>query len=132
MPQPPEDIAYLSIVRWPSGFSREQMTEALVEATGMDPFLADQRTAKGVPAVVHRLPAALAPYVLRHLHKHKVVALAPTRSQLEAVPPPARAKCLAEAVGAPEPMYMCEMWRGEPRGLKVGDIFLIVRARLRR
>ncbi len=127
-----EDVAYLSIVRWPGGYTRQQMVEALVDAAGMDPFVADQRVAKGVPAVVHRLDAALAPDVLKHLHKRNVAALAPARSQMESIAPALKAKRLVEAIGSPEPMYMCEMWRDEGRGLLPRELFLIVRARLRR
>jgi hypothetical protein len=124
--------AYLSIVAWPRGYTREMMTESLVEATGMDPFHADQRIARGVPTVVERIDAAVAREVLRPLRKRKVAAFAPTQSQMDAVAAPLSAKRLVPAGGAPQPMYLCEPWRGEGIGFLASDLFLLVRAGLQR
>ncbi|MBC7772384.1 MAG: hypothetical protein H7210_07815, partial [Pyrinomonadaceae bacterium] len=57
---PPVNFAYLAIIRWPDGYGVHDQVETLVEALGMEPFLAQQRVAKGVPAIVHRFDESLA------------------------------------------------------------------------
>ena len=127
---PDGGFAYVSIIDWPSSFTRQDMVRAVSTATGMDPYLAAQRVAKPVPMVLMRMPPPAAASALESLGKSGVTAFAPTDEQLASVPAPIRAKSLSAAEGAPEPMYFCEVWRGEPFGLRPRDIFLLVRARI--
>lgn len=125
------DPAFLSIVAWPQGLDRDRLIQALAEAAGMDPFHAGQRLAKGTtPLVMQRIDAAIAPEVIAELRGRGVHAIAPTSSQLRSFAPPIRAKRLVPAIGAPEPMFMCEPWREEAFGFTAKEIGIIVRARL--
>ncbi|MBC7770992.1 MAG: hypothetical protein H7210_00720 [Pyrinomonadaceae bacterium] len=52
--------------------------------------------------------------------------------KLEELPVPVAAKRLIPAENAPHPMYMCETWREGGIGFLASDLFLIVRAQLRK
>jgi len=125
-------IAYLSIIRWPDSYTIDDQVEALVEATGMEPFLAKQRVSKGVPAVVHRFEESLAAEVIKPLKARRVQAFVLPHRKLDELPKPIAAKRLIPAEDAPKPMYMCEPWRGEGVGFLTADLVLIVRAQLRK
>lgn len=126
------NFAYLSIIRWPDGYTVRDQVEALVEAVGMEPFLAQQRVVKGVPAIVHRFDESLMAEVMKPLKARRVLAFALPHRTLEALPTPVAAKRLIPAEDAPSPMYMCEAWRGNGVGFLTSDLFLIVRAQLRK
>jgi hypothetical protein len=127
------DSAFLSVVRWPQGMDRDALVAALGEAAGVDPFHAEQRLAKGkTPAVIQRIDPSLVPTVLAALKSRGVPAIAPTASLLRSFAPPIRAKRLARAIGAPEPMFMCEPWHEESFGFAAKQIGIMVRGRLTR
>lgn len=126
-----EETAYLTIVSWPKAADRVQAAGWLAEAAGLDPFLAEQRVAKGLPSVVQRLPAERAREAVRALRAKGVGCFAPTQTEIESGPEPILAKRLSAPEGAPEPMYLVEPWRGEPTGFLTRDIFLLVRARIK-
>jgi hypothetical protein len=122
------DRAYITIVRWPSAFTREEMAAALVDALGMDPYHAAQRATHPLPLVVARVDAPLAENVLARFRARRVSAFSLTHAYLRALPRPFLVKRLVPALGAAEPMYMAEPWRGDPTGFRTRDLFLIVRA----
>ncbi len=124
------DRAYISIVQWPQGFSKEHRVRALMDALGIDIYDASLRAVPEPPQVYARVEADLAANVLARFRAHKVTAFAVTHSSLRAQPAPVLVKRLVPAMGAAEPMYMVEPWRGEPQGLRMADVFLIVRAAL--
>lgn len=126
------DRAYISVIEWPAGFDEAARVRVLVAALGVDPPSAAQLSRRGVPQIVARVKAALAPALLDRFHAAGVTAFAAARSRMRAVADPLRAKRLAPALGAPEPLYMVEPWRGEGRALRMADVWLIVRATLRR
>jgi len=126
-----DDFAYLSIIRWPDGYSVDDRVAAIVEATGLDHVAARQRVVKGTPAVVHRFDASLSDAVMAPLKSRRIGAFCITQRVLDALPDPKPAKSLSAAVGAAEPMYLCEIWRDESVGFLARDLFMIVRARLR-
>jgi hypothetical protein len=126
-----EEQAYLSILSWPPSLDRAQATAALAESADLDPFLADQRVARGLPSVVQRLPTSRARLAIKALRAKGVGCFALTQSQIQAAPTPLAAKRLTEAIGAPEPMYMVEAWRAEAGGFLTKNIFLMVRARIK-
>jgi len=124
--------AFLTIIRWPENFGSTAKLEAVVAATGLDPHTAGQRIAKGVPAVIHRVHASLADEVMAPLKQRRVPAMMLSQRALDRVPEPLLAKRLSQAVGTKEPMYLSEIWRAEQFGFKASDLFMIVRAKLRR
>jgi hypothetical protein len=127
-----QDRAYISIVRWPSGFSREDRARTLVDALGLDDYHAGLRAAQEPPLVLARVDAALAPDIVARFRARKVSAFAMTQKHLRAHAAPILVKRLVPALGAQDPMYMVEAWRGEGAGLRMADVFLIVRATLDR
>jgi hypothetical protein len=124
------DRAYITVVRWPSGFSRDQRAAVLVDALGLDPYSAGQRAVHEPPLVLSRVDAAVAPDIIGRFKAHKVPAFALTQSYLADQPRPLPVKRLVPALGAAEPMYMAELWAGDPVGLRTSEIFLLVRATL--
>jgi hypothetical protein len=127
----PSEPAFLSIVARPERLDRNGLITALAEAAGVDPFHAGQRLAKDVmPCVIGRIDASVASDVVVELRGRGVHAIAPTSAQLRNFAPPIRAKRLVPAIGAPEPMYMCEPWRDEAFGFTAREVGIIVRARL--
>jgi hypothetical protein len=128
----PRSYAYLSIIRWPDGYTQDNQVEALVEAVGLEPHDARQRVAKGVPAIVHRFDESLVHEVIKPLKARRVMAFIVPHRKLEDLPTPVAAKRLIPAEDAPAPMYMCEPWRGDGAGFLASDLFLMVRAQLRK
>lgn len=131
----PPESAFLSILRWPAppnAMDRAALADAVARAAAIDPFFASQRLAGGTPAVIQRLDAPLARAAVRELRARGVAAFAPTVANLRSLGPPIPAKRLSPAVGAPEPMFLCEPWRDEPFGFPARAIGAIVRARVSR
>lgn len=124
------DHVYITIVRWPAGSSVGEQAAALASATGLDAPTARQRIAKSPPLIVHRVSASQAPGVMAVLKSHRVAALAVPERTMQAVPRPIILKSLAPALGAPEPMFLAEPWRSEPRGIRAEEFFLLVRAKI--
>jgi hypothetical protein len=133
-----DDKAYLSILEWPEGIDGPGAVRTVVQAAGMEPYSAELCARRGVPQVTMRVDAPVAHDILDHLHRAGVTAIAPTRAQMNAFPAPVAAKRLVPAVGAPERMYSVEPWGGRaaqaagPVGLRMKDVFLIVRATVKR
>jgi len=125
-----EQRAYVTIARWPDSMNAESRTRVLCEIAGLDPYVAQQRVTQGAPLIVMRAEPEVARGIIEQLRARGVVACAPTRDQLAKLAPPMRAKAMAAAPGAPEPMYMVESWKEESRGLRARDIALLVRGRL--
>lgn len=123
---------YVTLVQWPDGLDEEGQVELLIAATGLDPFMARQRVAHGVPAVLMRTDEAAGLDMVARLEQAGAMAIALTPGQIGSAPEPKKAKRLMEAMGAPKPMYMVEYWRGESDGLLCSDVFLLVRGRIDR
>ena len=129
-PSPSPESAFLSVIAWPPGMNIEGVTEALAIVAGINPYYARQRLAGGVPAVIQRIDAGASRALVAQLRARGVLAVAPSLTQIRSFAPPVRAKRLARALGAPEPMFLCEPWRGEPFGFTAKSIAVMVRARL--
>lgn len=127
-----QDRAYITIVRWPGGFAREDRVRTLVDALGIDEYHAGLRAASEPPQVLARVDAGAAPDIVAKFRARRVSAFALTQTHLRSQPAPVQVKRLTPAMGAAEPMYMVEPWRGDGTGLRMADVFLIVRATLDR
>lgn len=125
------DPVFITILRWPEGYTIDSQIEAVVEATGLDPHAAHQRLVKGTPLVIHRVDASIASEVLSPLKARKVMCLGVPEKTMRAVPKPVHLKRLVPAIDAPQPMYLAEPWREEARGLRASDLFLLIRAKLK-
>ncbi len=127
----PTDPVYITIVRWPEGYTLAEQVAAVAESTGLDPHGARQRVAKGVPAVVQRTDADTASAMMAALKARRVMALAVPERTLQAVAKPILLKRLVPAIGAPEPMFLAEPWRDAACGVRAADVFLLIRAKIR-
>jgi hypothetical protein len=133
----PAETAFLSLLRWPAPpnrMDRAALASVIARAAALDPFLVSQRLGAGTPAVIQRLDASIARAAVRELRARGIDAFAPTLADLHTLAggTPVRAKRLSPALGAPEPMFLCEPWRGEPFGFAARSIGAIVRARINR
>lgn len=126
MPVP--SFAFVSVFAWPTGWSREQMVDALARCVGIDPADASLRVAKPAPLAITRMEERPAGAAVRMLRDLGISAFAPTQKQLNGLDRPILAKRLNAARGAAEAMYLVEPWRGEPTGLKMEEVSLILRA----
>jgi hypothetical protein len=123
--------AYVSVIDWPRGVSRDKQTEALVRSCGIEPFAAGQLTAKPPPMVVSLLAEAAAQSAVNVLHRLGATAFAASEAEMRALPEPLLVKSIGRPEDTPEPMFRCELWRREPVGLLARSVFLIVRGRVR-
>src|SRR5688572_30615319 len=113
------DRAYITIVRWPRSFTRDDRILALVDALGLDTYHAGLRASQEPPQVLARVDAAVAPDIVARFRARKVSAFAMTQAYLQAQPAPMLVKRLVPALGADEPMYMVEPWKGDGAGLRM-------------
>lgn len=126
------DRAYITVIEWAKGTTRESAAAALAEAVGFDLYTARLNAAPPPPLVVACVDAAAAAGIVSKLRAGGATTYALTRSRLNSLPEPLMLKSLTPAMGAAEPLYMAQPWKGEPRGLHAADIFLIIRATLER
>jgi hypothetical protein len=118
---------YITIVRWPKGFTAQDRLEALADAMGIDPYTAGLRAVQEPPLVAGMVDELVAPDIIARFKAHRTLAFALTQAHIARLPKPQLVKRLTPAIGADDPMYMVELWRAEPTGLKASDIFLLVR-----
>jgi len=121
-------FAFVSIFDWPTGFTREQRVDALARCVGLDPADAELRAPKPAPLAVVRMLERPAGAAVRSLRDMGIRAFAPTQKQVSGLDRPILAKRLTAARGTSETVYLVEPWRGEVSGLKIADVFLIIRA----
>lgn len=124
--------AYVSVLEWPAGLTEADRIAAISGSTGLDRYNARLRAQREPPLVLARMEAAEAERAGEALRKIGAFVFVASDSQVQACSPLHRAKSLAPALGAPEPTYLCQIWREDPVVLKPRELFLIVRARLRR
>lgn len=125
------DRAYLTIARWPEGFDEARRVETLVGATDLEPATARLAVRRETPMIAQFVSTIDRAPILDFLGRHGIVALAPTRADLDRLPDPIAAKRLAEAIGSDGALYMVEPWHGESEGLRTRDIRLLVRGSIR-
>src|SRR5262245_25811469 len=119
--------AYITIVRWPKAFTAQDRLEALADAMGIDPYTASLRVVQEPPFVAGMVDELVAPDILERFKTKRTPAFALTQAHIARLPKPKQVKGLTAAIGADDPMYMVDLWRDEPTGLKASDIFLLVR-----
>lgn len=127
-----EGTATITVLEWPRGMSPEERAGVLVEAIGLDVYMAEQRVKKSPPMVIGRQAVNAAKSVARVLSARGVKHVLVADQDIARMPAAMQAKRLVPALGAPEPMYFVEPWRGEGRGLKMADVFCMVRGRIGR
>ncbi len=123
----PAQIAYLSVVQWPQGWSLEQRVALAATAAGLDGFIARQRVIGEGPMVLARGPEGVMRSGLAALRGAGVLAFVATQSELNAMPDPLLVREMAWAEGG----YSLTLWRtDEWRLLRMSEVRLILRAAL--
>ncbi|MBL8765068.1 MAG: hypothetical protein JNM07_12445 [Phycisphaerae bacterium] len=120
---------YLSVADWGPVAGPDRVA-VLAAACGMDPSHGMLVSRRKPPCILAVADAETAKEMARALNERGIAALAPTRAQLGSMGEPFRVKSLEPAAGATEAMYLARPWRGEPMGLRMRDVAIIVRARL--
>jgi hypothetical protein len=124
------DLAFVSVAWWPKAWGFDEIVRAIVESTAIDPADAAQIAPRAAPCVIAIMETALAKDAVRVLHQKRVSAMAVKRTDIDALRPPLPARRLSAPLGGPPGLYMVEPWRGEPRGLRMADVFLLIRGRI--
>jgi hypothetical protein len=106
--------------------------KALADSMGIDPYMAGLRAVQEPPFVGGLVDETVAPDIIARFKSHGTLAFALTQTHIQRLPRPLPVKRLVPALGAADPMYMVELWRAEPTGLKSSDIFLLVRGTIDR
>jgi len=127
----PDSNCTVSVLAWAPGTDRAAAAAILVEALGLDPYMASLRAAKSPPMVVARVATPIAKSVLGVLRSRGAQALVFSDDDIARLPAPILAKRLEAAPEAPEPMYLVEPWRGERTGLRMSEVYCLVRGRIR-
>lgn len=81
-PHHPDQNAYLSVIAWPTALSPDQRTEALIAAAALDLHEARLAAQRPVPTIAAEVDALIADDILRVLHEHGILAVAPTDDEL--------------------------------------------------
>ena len=126
--------AYLVVVAWPPVMDHEARAAAIEYSIAQPKGMCATLARKDAPCVLTVGPREQIREAARNLRKAGVPAMYPTRHDLAEVAATFRCKQLIPAIGADEPLYMCEPWgkRAEARGLNLRQVRLIVKGRIKR
>lgn len=126
-----QSFGYLTVAAWPEGWGSAEKAVAVVEAAGLDPSDAERRIVAGPPLVVARMPMVAARSAEAMLVGRSVDAFVLDAAIFAAIGPPQRAKRLTRLAGSPV-RYRAELWSGSPVEVNTANVWLIVRAKLRK
>jgi hypothetical protein len=120
------ELAFLSVIAWPKEFSVEGTAARMAEASGLDEPTLQLQARKTAPAILARVPVAIAQRALAALVECGGEGFCPTMRQVEALGASIKIKDLALENG----YFQVQPWRGRPLKLNPTDIVILVRARL--
>ena len=125
---------HVVVIEWPPGADRQQRAEIIAAATGKMPTICLGLASKSLPCVLATAQRDEARAATQILRERGVLAVYPSTADIESVGNPFMCKRLAPALGAPEPMYLCDpqMTRLDPRPLKMSDVTLLIKGRIQR
>lgn len=127
----PTDRAYVSILSWPEGWGHARRVEALVRAGALDPYDAGMMARRATPAIVQVCDALVRGDILSELHRLGVMAVAPSRSELEAYPRVETPARVTRFSGSPPRGFSVHTRDGGAWTFRSGDVHLIVFGRVR-
>jgi hypothetical protein len=128
---PRNDRSYIVVTRWPHGADRDECSQQLGRACGIEPFDAYAACDYGAPAVVRRASGSSIAVALSNLHSLGFEATSIAAAELPRRMPEDFIKRASPALGAPKPMFLLEFWGNrEPIGLDARRIRLLVRGRV--
>lgn len=126
----------LSVAAWPSTLAGDANLDlrlrAILAATGVEAPDARQAALRPCPCILAALTEAEAEAGAASLRELRVPAFALRSEEIAKASDALRLKRLIPALGAPEPLYQAEPWKGEPEGLRMADVLLVVYGRIRR
>lgn len=127
------DYCYLTVVKWPKVMDEEARAAAVGYATAQPTAACRVYARREAPCIVAALPREAARAAAKALREAGVPALYPGDTDFALVRPPFMCRRLSAALGASEPLYLCEPWakRAEPRGINMAHAVLIIRARIK-
>lgn len=119
------DRAFLSIIAWPDGASRDDNARLVADATGLDTVTARLRLGVQPPMIVSSFEDAVAQRAARAIDKAGGIAFAPTFSEIEWLGPTIKIRDMRMHEGR----LLLDLWRCEPTSIDPGAIEVIVRGR---
>lgn len=117
---------FLTVVKWPNGWSREDVARLLFEASGLDELTLRLRLGIAPPTIVGTLASVDARGAVKALVKNGGDAFAVTLDDLAALGPTLKIKDLRLENG----LFAAELWRGPDEVIRPADIQVVVRVRL--
>src|SRR5262245_3768436 len=121
---------YVCVASWPERLD-ETARAGLLTDLGMPAYEAGESARRKPPMVLARCNAGTGAAAVARLQKTGVGAAWLSHEEIRSRLDPPQVKTMKPAMGAPEPLYLVEFWRGEPVGMKAADIVLLVRGRVR-
>lgn len=117
---------FLTVVKWPDGWSREDVAHLIAESSGLDEPTLRLRLGKAPPTIVAQgEPAAVSNAVLALIGAGGD-AFAATLDDLAALGPTLKIKDLRLENG----LFTAQLWRGPSAVIRPADIQVVVRVRL--
>jgi hypothetical protein len=127
----PSDRAYVSVLSWPPGWGHARRVEAMVRAGGMDPYDAGMMARRATPAIVQACDALVRGDILSELHRLGVMAVAPSRSELESYPRAETPARVTRFSGSPPRGFSVHTRDGGAWTFTPGDVRLVVAGMVR-
>ncbi len=126
-----QDRSSVSVLDWGRAAEAERI-EVVVASTGADVMDAKLRAARRPPFILAMGTPEVAASIAAELRSRGVEVFVLRHRDLDMLPRAIAARSLAPAIGADDPMYLVDPWRGEGFGLRAKDVFCMVRARVNR
>ena len=117
--------AFLSVVAWPDGASRDEIAKLLANATGMEAATARMRLGHQPPLIVGMFDEAVAQRAVEIIEHSGGIAFVATTQAIEAFGPTIKIRDMMLNQGR---VYL-DLWHREPTNIDPKSITLIVRGR---
>ena len=121
-----EKRPFLTVVKWPQGWSREDVARLLFEASGLDELTLRLRLGVAPPTIVGTLASVDARGAVNALVKNRGDAFTATLDELAALGPTLKIKDLRLEHG----IIVVDLWRGPSKTIQREDVQILVRAQL--
>lgn len=118
---------FLTVVKWPDGWTREEVARLLFEASGLDELTLRLRLGIAPPTIVGILTPVDAQNAVKAIVKSGGDAFVASISELEALGPTLKIKDLRLENG----IIVVDLWRGPTTTIQREDVQILVRAQLR-
>lgn len=120
------ELAYLTVINWPTSFNEDRRIEALVGSAAIDPFQAKLATRRNLPGVMCPINTHDRPHILNALHAQGVLCLAPSHDEIMAYPQAQTALGVQQFPDAKPASFVVETGDGEHWTFRADQVKLIV------